>query len=102
MVGPRLHPFHVGEGQRALRFVERRLVRVALEQLGDLALAGRDDHEVGIAGVCLKIPHARFQDFEPSAAFRKLIRPARLIPFLVSRPFQSIAFLPPDGAGTVN
>ena len=52
--GPRSHAVHVGQRQRALRLVERRLFRVALEQPRDVALAGGDHHEIGIAGRILR------------------------------------------------
>ena len=58
-LGPRRHPGHVGECEGAHRLIELRPLCIALEEPRDLALAGRDDDEVAVAGVPLEIVDGR-------------------------------------------
>ena len=60
----RRHPRHVGECERAHRLVERGALGVALEEAGDLALAGCDDDQVGRVRVALEVGDGRVVEHE--------------------------------------
>ncbi len=80
---PRRHPGHVREGERAHRLVELRALCVALEELRDRALAGRDDHEVAVGGVPLEVVEARLVEDELAAARCEVLHPARELDALI-------------------
>ena len=58
MLRARRQSVDVSERQCALRRIELGFLRVALEQLGDLALAGGDNDEIGIGRVFFQIGDA--------------------------------------------
>ena len=77
------HAMQIGQGQRALRLVERRFFGVALEQLCDVALAGRDDGEVRGCGIVFEVGDRRLLDLERAAAALELLHPHRIFGALV-------------------
>ena len=85
MLRTRRQSLDIGERQRALRCVELALLRVALEQPGDVALAGRDDDEVGLRGVFFQVRGGGLLVFDRAAALFEFLHPAREFQSLVDR-----------------
>ena len=85
MLRTRRQSLDVGEGKRALGSVELAFLRVPLEHPGDIALAGGDDHEIGIRGIFFEIGRCRLFVFDRAAALFEFLHPARKFYPLIDR-----------------
>ena len=77
------HAVDVGDRQRALWPVGRRASAVALEDLGERALAARDDDELVIVGKLLETLQTRVADADGTVERFEFAKPARQLEPLV-------------------
>ncbi len=85
MLRSRHESFNIGQRQRPLRRVELALLRVALENFDNVALAGGDDDEIGIGSVFIEVGGCRLLVFDLATALFQFLHPARKFQPLVDR-----------------
>ena len=85
MLRPRRQAFDVSERQRALRRIELALLRVALENFDNVALAGGDNDQIGVGCVFVEIGGCRLLVLDRAAALFQFLHPARKFQPLVDR-----------------
>lgn len=95
MIRARQHAIDIGQRQCALRLVEGRLFGVALEELGNIALAGCDDDKFGFLRIGFKIVDAGVMDGDGAAAALEFRHPARDLHPLVDALTRLVEFAVP-------
>jgi hypothetical protein len=77
VIRTRHHAVHIGQGKRALRLVERRLLGISFEQSGDVALSCGNNDQLRLPGIALKVVDPSVMNCQPAATAFEFSHPGR-------------------------
>ncbi len=102
MAGARRHALYIGQRQSALRLVIGRALRITLEHLGDIALAGGDNHQIAFPRIGFEVFDPGIMNGQLTTAMFEFRQPARNLDALIDALGLAVEFsIPLDGLAAI-